>query len=299
MEDFRIVKNGYDRKQVDDYIFDMVQDNEKKFNEQKIRISDLKQQLEETRQQLNTFKEKNSNISDALVVAVETAKQIENSSKNIYELEIKRVRSLYDKWQKFLDDFMAKYPGLQNKYDTKMLLKVFANDIDAILKQNRKSIEEIKAIENDNLESNTISLKMLINKMSNVTKPNSNNVAETSNYAKEPVQKQHTIIRNAKPSEETLINHQIDMAISEETERLKKDMIKPIANTKMSKGDEYENLVDKFLRDDDDSYENNAYSKVFLEKEKNDGFDLKEAVNPTEALEDIMKSFSFYNGDDE
>ena len=75
-------------------------------------------------------------------------------------------------------------------------------------------------------------------------------------------------------------------------------MIKPIANTKISKDENYENLVDKFLSDDDKDFENNAYSKVFLAKEKNQGFDLKEAVNPTENLEDIMKSFSFYDDKD-
>lgn len=295
MGNFKIVKNGYEVKEVDDYIFNLVQDSEKKFNEQKMRISDLKQQLEETKQELNSFKEKNNNISDALVVAVETAKQIETSSKNIYELEIKRIRSLYDKWQKIIDDLMLKYPDLQSKYDTKMIIKLFADEIDSILKQNRRSIEEKKSIEsNQSLQSDTISLKMLINKMSNVSKPEEQYVQEPT--IQQP--KQHKIVRNPKPTEETMINHQINMAINEETERLKKDMIKPIANIKITKDDDYENLVDKFLSDDDDSYENSAFSKVLIEKEKNDGFDLKEAVNPTESLEDIMKSFSFYNEED-
>ena len=43
----------------------------------------------------------------------------------------------------------------------------------------------------------------------------------------------------------------------------------------------------------------NAYSKILLEKQKNDSFNLKDAVTPTEDLEEIMKSFSFYPDNEE
>lgn len=289
MNDFEIVKNGYDKSQVDRYIVELVEDNEKKLREQKLRINDLKRELELTKAELKTYKDKNSDISDALVVAVETAKQIENSSKNIYQLEIKRVRSLYDKWQSFLQDFMKRYPDLQAEYDTKRLLKVFEEDINEILKQNQKSMEQKQMIED--MDTNTIGLKILINKMSAATKSGQVSQFEIKNSA-------HQIVRNPRPTEKTIIEHQVDEAIENEDARLKKDMIRPISNTVINKGENYENLVDKFLSEDDGDLKENAYSKVFLAKQKNDGFDLKEAVNPTEDLEDIMKSFSFYNDDE-
>lgn len=286
MKEFEIVKNGYNQQQVDRFIVDLVQDNENKLHEQKIRISDLKRELEATKVELSTYKQKNNDISDALVVAVETAKQIENSSKNIYQLEIKRVRSLYDKWQGFLDDLIKKYPDLQAEYDTKRLLKIFENDINNILKQNQNSIEQKQMI--GDIDTNTIGLKLLINKMSSAAKTNTQ------------VDKNlHRIVRNPRPTEKTVVEHEVSSAVTEEFERLKKDMIKPIATTKLSSDENYENLVDKFLSEDNGEFENNAYSKVFMIKEKNDGFNLKEAVNPTEDLEDIMKSFSFYNDDEE
>ena len=288
MNDFKIEKNGYDKSQVDRYIVELVEDNEKKLHEQKLRINDLKRELELTKAELKTYKDKNSDVSDALVVAVETAKQIENSSKNIYQLEIKRIRILYDKWQSFLQDFMKKYPDLQAEYDTKRLLKVFEENINEILKQNQKSIEQKQIMED--MDTNTIGLKILINKMSATTK-SSQAVQETKSNV-------HRILRNPRPTEKTIIEHQVDKAIEDEYARLKKDMIRPISNTVINKGEKYENIVDKFLCEDDGDLKDNAYSKVFLAKEKNDGFDLKEAVNPTENLEDIMKSFSFYNDDE-
>ena len=285
MKRFKIVKNGYDTTEIDDYLLKLNEDYETKFREQKMRINDLKREIAETKEQLNSFKEKNSNISDALVVAVETAKQIESSSKNIYELEIKRVRSLYDKWKNFLDELMQKYPQLRSKYDTKLLLEVFSKDIDKILKQNKKTIEQKEVVAsnlNETIGSNTIGLRMLINKMSNVNRPIASNSISKADTP---------IIRNEKPSEETLARHQIESMAIDEQKRLK-DQIKPIADMELDSDEMYENLVDKFLSDDD--METNAYSKILLEKQKNDGFDLKEAITPTEDLDEIMRSFSFY-----
>lgn len=296
MGKFSITKNGYDIKQVDDYLYDLSENYEKQLREQKLRINDLKRTLEQTEQQLASYKQKNSDISDALIVAVETAKQIENSSKNIYNLEIKRVRSLYDKWKKFLDDFMAKYPALKSKYDTKLLLDVFSNDIEEILKQNKQSIEQKDAVaiqSSEAVTTNTIGLRMLINKMGNTNRPILPGISSQS------IKKADTpIVRNPKPSNETLQNYKVQLTSEEEENRLAKDKIKPISNITLNKGDNYENLVDKFLTSDDDEYQDSAYSKILLEKQKNDDFDLKEAVTPTEDLDEIMRSFSFYPEND-
>ena len=295
MGKFSSSKNGYDKKEVDEYLFNFGTDYENKLREQKIYINDLKRELSETKRQLDAFKEKNSNISDALVVAVETAKQIESSSKNIYELEIKRIRNLYDKWKNFLDELMKKYPTLGAKYDTKKLLDVFSKDIDKILKQNKKSIEqkEVVATENaDSVISNTIGLKLLINKMSNANRPVLPGIAMQQNA-------EATIIRNQRPSDETLEKYYANEQAYEQKVPAK-DQIKPITDMKLDSSDEFENLVDKFLKsDENEDYENNAYSKLLFEKQKNDGFNLKDAVTPTEDLDEIMRSFSFYPENEE
>src|SRR5574344_571181 len=290
MSKFKIIKNGYDIAEVDNYIFSVGTDYENKLQEQKMRISDMKRELAEVNAQLNSFKQKNSNISDALVVAVETAKRIDGSSKNIYELEVKRVRKLYDKWQKFLDDFMKKYPELRSKYDTKMLLQMFSDDIDKILNQNKKTIEQKEAIAVDSYanDDNSLGLRMLINKMNKAN----GSPLPTSNF---PLEKGSVpIMRNDSPSEDLANEYQVNATINEEAERLAKDQIRPITNMQMGSDEKYENLVDKFLSSDDKGCESSAYSKILLEKKKNDQFNLKEAVTPTEDLDEIMKSFSFY-----
>lgn len=288
MEKFDIVKNGYDKNQVDEYIFQLEGDCENRLREQKICIADLKREVSTLKQQVDEYQQKNSNVSDALVVAVETAKQIEKSSKNLYELEIKRVRSLYDKWKSFLDELMKKYPALQSKYDTKLLLKTFSDDIADILMQNKKSIEQKEAVaiqSASSFESNTVGLRMLINKM-NSSRP----VASNDNASLEKAEK--PIFRNDRPSQETLAKYNAQKNSVEYSKQME-DKIKPISSMKLQKGDSFENLVDKFLTSDETPQEN-AYSKIMFEKQKNDNFNLKEAVTPTENLDEIMKSFSFY-----
>lgn len=184
MENFNVEKYGYDKKEVDNYLAKLKENYEETLSNQKDAIFQLKQQLEENQQKLNKYVQKNEDISDALVVAVETAKQIENSSKNIYELEIKRLRALYVKWDNFLNDLIAEYPKLKEKFDTKALLKIFSDGIDNVIKQNSETIQPSPV--------QAMGLRNLINKMSNI-----NAKTEDQNS-----QIKQSVIKNQTPKED-------------------------------------------------------------------------------------------------
>ena len=68
--------------------------------------------------------------------------------------------------------------------------------------------------------------------------------------------------------------------------------IKPVTEMELKDGDGFDSLVDKFLS-----------TKPVEEQPKSikitsSGFDLREAVTPTEDLSEIMKAFDFFGGDD-
>ena len=67
--------------------------------------------------------------------------------------------------------------------------------------------------------------------------------------------------------------------------------IKPVCEMELNEGDKYDSLVDKFLSTRPDEPRVNTI--------QSSGFDLKEAVSPTQDLSEIMKAFDFYNPDDE
>ena len=68
-----------------------------------------------------------------------------------------------------------------------------------------------------------------------------------------------------------------------------KNRIKPVTSLKLDKNDKYDNLVDKFL---DTKPQEDEEPKIEIQS---NGFDLKEAINPIDDLNEIMKAFDFYS----
>lgn len=288
----------------------ILKEYERVINDQKIRISDLKRELQSANLELNQYKEKNNNISNALVVAVETAKQIENSSKNVYDLEIKRIKNLYSKWEYFLKDLMKKYPSTSVEYNSQKLLDEFSGKIDEIIKQNSLSLGS----ENN---PQPVGIRNLISKMGGVVSKQVEMPSKTIYIQRQDVE--HSANQDEKlekiteqetmsPKEE-MFTAQLEKTNSkndaiksfkksnlQETSDLKKPLselkLKPIANVKTGNN---KSGIEKFFEDNNEA--ENAYSKALIRKRQSSGFDLKEALNPTEDLAQIMKEFDFFDDD--
>lgn len=67
--------------------------------------------------------------------------------------------------------------------------------------------------------------------------------------------------------------------------------IKPVCEMKLDEDDRYDSLVDKFLSTRPEEPKVNMI--------QSSGFDLKEAISPTQDLSEIMKAFDFYNPDED
>ena len=131
--EFNLEKYGYNKKEVDVYLKKLTQEFEQTSQKQRDRIEELQKDIQIVEQELGRYKEKDADISTALVAAVETAKQIEESSKSIYDLEIRRIRSLYDKWQAYLDEMMERYPAMRENFDPSSITAAFKKSIDDVL----------------------------------------------------------------------------------------------------------------------------------------------------------------------
>ena len=161
---FDLDKHGYNTTQVDKYINNLTLKYEEKLAEQKDRLVSLKTELDMAKVSLNEYREKDQQISRALVMAVEKAEQIEDTSKKIYGLEIKRVRLLYNRWEVLLEEIERRYPNLATTGKTKILLKDFKENIEEVLQQNSKFVsvrDDIKANTNDTYIRNILNLMVL------------------------------------------------------------------------------------------------------------------------------------------
>ena len=90
MKQFQTARNGYSKEEVESYINDLNEQIEQK-NAEIDRLNKALSKYVETEQDIA---EKGENISIALTAAVEKAKQIEKSSKNVYKLKIEELEIL-------------------------------------------------------------------------------------------------------------------------------------------------------------------------------------------------------------
>ena len=269
---FSTTKNGYNKKEVDLYI----QDLNTKIAELEQTTSKDKKELENYRKKDKELNAKQSSISVALTAAVEKAKQIEKSSENVYKLKIQQVNLLYAKWEKLLNVILEKYPQIEEVENVKQLLKDFKNNIKATLKDDYKIYSSNSPVKTDN-----DTIRLLLQKLGSYSK----SAAPTK-----------TVKVERKQLSKDMLNSQTELSRIED----KAPLIKPIYKNNLQ-DNEYENLADKFLSEDDQS--NSAYSSIITSKSRavpevnETGFDLKEAVNPKDDLDEIMKAFDFFNED--
>ncbi len=262
MAKFDIDKKGYDIEQVENYINVLSLKYEEKLSEQKDRVFSLRNELGLLNERLKAYQEKDKQISKALIYAVEKADQIEGSARKLYDLEIKRINILYERWDEILEHIEGRF----GKGDKELVKKIeeFKAGIASILIQNSK-------IANTNvkqeLKSNSNNyIKNLLNKMDYVI---------NEKPASEKVEKQRTV------KTEQMTTNSINSRLKALNEKL---------------GTKHTNLVDAYLGTPELDSEN-AFSKNIGKKQTKtaQGFDLQEALNPKEDLEEIMKAFDFFN----
>ncbi|MDD4210766.1 MAG: DivIVA domain-containing protein [Clostridia bacterium] len=315
MQDFSIEKKGYNRDEVQKTVDSLVEDYEVKLSQQKYRIDELKREALEAKEELIKYKSKDKNISGALIAAVETAQEIEKNSKDIYELEIKKLRLLYNKWESFLNEMLLKNPNMKENFDPQIILKGFAQAIDKTIEENFSSMQSVKRSNNEKAREGIQSLlnKMSSSKVGNSNMRPTNYISKPNNFEIKVPNPIKQIKRAERPSlasaEKTKVKN--DFLLEEKRLGDVKSIIKPITNITLTKEDDYDNLVDKYLsvnNIESESFANNAYGKQLTKKRKRNaagypepnetGFDLKEALNPTEDLGEIMKAFNFFEDDD-
>ncbi len=263
MVKFDIDKKGYDIEQVENYINTLSLKYEEKLAEQKDRVFTMRNELDVLKNRLEAYQSKDKQISQALYYAVEKSEQIENSARKLYDLEIKRVNILYDRWKVLIDELESMYG--REKLDPHIvdMIDELKNGLDSVMKQNAN-------IANSNIKQE---LK-----------------ANSDNYIKNLLNRMDYII-NDKPKKKAEPKENKELKKKEEERSAIGNRLKMLSNKLDGKN------AETYLNDEKE-IESNAYSKNFFggKPAPNDsGFNLEEALNPKEDLEEIMKAFDFFN----
>lgn len=269
---FSTAKNGYEKEEVDKQIISLTSE----LQTWRDRAIKAESEYIKIKERENEIKKNGENVALALTAAIEKAKQIENSSKNVYKLKIQQLSILYDRWEMMLNELLAKHSSLEDSHNIQKLIAGFKRAIENVVSQDYETTLNNEKNSND-------TMRRLLSKMSGYTKGEENKTAK--------------IERNVLPRD--LKTGQTELGRMEE-----KVMIKPITDLTIEKNEHYETLVDKFLKED---FEQTPQYTNFMSKRLDNtdfptpnesGFNLKEAVNPKDDLDEIMKSFDFFNDND-
>ena len=264
MAKFDINKKGYDVEQVDNFINKLSLKYEEKLSEQKDRVFSLKNELSIMEERLETYKDKDKQISQALMYAVEKAEQIESNASKLYDLEIKRIRLLYKQWSELIDKLNTESISNATQKD----INLFSKTIDEVLEQNNRIGGKVVRKDLHNNSDNYI--RNLLNKMD-----------YSINSTRKPQPAKNAI-----------------SALSHETEKENAriiDLSKKLDSITV-KGSG--NMADNYLNSDDEEtssvFAQNITRKRQKPKTQESGFDLEDALNPKEDLDEIMKAFDFF-----
>ncbi|MCL2540282.1 MAG: hypothetical protein FWE53_02480 [Firmicutes bacterium] len=274
MSKFNLEKNGYSTSEVDNFLFKLKLENDEKLKMQQAIIHELKQELVEVKCSLDKFEGKESQISFALVSAVEKARQIEESARNLYGLEIKRVRILYQKWETLLEKLTGRYGKCMITDEVAALIDEFQIAIAQTLTAGQGGQSHAK---------------MLLSKM-----------GSTPSYSQTKLTAENRLVCKIPLPQQQLAEQSVKDQFADEAKRLAKISM-TITPSGPSPADEFLTTEQNTLpRAFGQTPKHNAFFEAIIPIQMKDyineqkGFDLKEAINPTESLEDIMKAFDFY-----
>lgn len=108
--DFKTEKKGYNKSEVDSYIFNLVRNYEQSLAQQKTLIDDLKLKLSDSERKNRMYKDKENLVSKAITSAVAKADEIDKLAQLKYTREMQQLKAFHDKWLSYYDRILKKYP---------------------------------------------------------------------------------------------------------------------------------------------------------------------------------------------
>lgn len=282
MKKFSIEKKGYNTTEVDDYLMSLELENSNALRDKQARIDSLRQENFELCKKLDEYKQKEKSISSALTSATDKANEIIDVSKQKYNIELNNLNKFYDKWDNFFKELIIRYPKMKD-FDTSEVLDNIKSDIKKLM--NNNYLIEAYEVDYKKSQDENKSFDDLLKKV----------------YTqKKHVKKQVKIKLNKNLDKEKITDSENEIEYLGEHNKV--NNIKPITSLTLEKDekDEFESLVDKFLQTNNTI--SKGYEKSILNTNKKkslksayepneSGFDLNEALNPTDDLTNIMKGF--------
>ena len=104
------VKRKYAKREVEKIVGELSREYEEKLSEQKDRIAELVRDNSACRLELDDYRNKDKQISDALKKAEEYSMELKEKSDMQYSLALEKLAAFLVKWQTYFEHLKEKYP---------------------------------------------------------------------------------------------------------------------------------------------------------------------------------------------
>lgn len=150
MEKFSYEANGYNRKEVNQFIGDVIRQTEgiiKKCRLQGESITKLEQEISSLNAELKHYKELENTLKNAIMKAEETGDNIKKVARDESELIVKEAKN---NASRIVNEALLKAEKIENNADTlEKNIKIFKRKLKIIMEQQMAVVDEIEVLELD------------------------------------------------------------------------------------------------------------------------------------------------------
>ena len=275
---FKVVKKGYDKIQVDEYIQNLTNENNEVVTNLKTEIEELKKQKAELEQVVNSYDKKKDEIFVAFVEAQETSAKLKAKAEKRFADEMERLQLFQQKWTDYAKEITKtlapeqaeKFEQAGKKFEE--ILSLYDKDVRVLVPQQvaqtqqDKTFDPLKKVAKflDNFDCNEVA-----------TQPIKNEQPQTE----QQIVKQEPIDELTTTAEKTEEVKKAPVELESLAEELVEEDVEPVVVQNIEKQDSIKEKVQKLFEEED---------KATLEMDESD-ISQSDIFNVQQSLEDLCK----------
>lgn len=148
MEKFSYEQNGYSRREVNQFIGEVIRETEGIINrvkDQKQKIIKQEEELSKLRMQLEQYKQVENTLKQALINAEKTSDNIKKNARDESDIIIKEARNNANR---IVNDALLRAEKIEINADTlERNMRIFKKKLKSIIEQQLSVVEEIETLE--------------------------------------------------------------------------------------------------------------------------------------------------------
>ncbi len=277
---FNVVKKGYDKTQVNEYIQNLANENNEIITNLKTEIEELKRQKEELEQVVNGYEKKKDEIFVAFVEAQETSAKLKAKAEKRFADEMERLQLFQQKWTSYAKEMsktlapeqVEKFEQAGRKFEE--ILSLYDKEVKVLVPQEvaqtqqHKTFDPLKKVAKflDNFDAQEVATQP-----ANEQQPQ---IAEQIVEQESEVQQVETVYE----ADEVELT-KAPLELESLAEELVQEEVEPVVVQNIEKQDSIKEKVQKLFEEED---------KAAAEMEEND-ISQSDIFNVQQSLEDLCK----------